>query len=45
MARAADRGWLAGLLILGAAAVMLTTRVNPMWLLAVGGILGGLGVL
>jgi chromate transporter len=39
MARAADADWQA------AAVLMLATRLNPLWLLLAGGVLGGLGVL
>ena len=45
MARAADRGWAAASLTIAAAVVMLTTRLNPLWLLVAGGVLGGLGAL
>ena len=45
MARAADTGWPAAALTATAAVVVLTTRLNPLWLLAAGGTLGGLGVL
>ena len=43
MAHAADNGWVAASLSVVAAVVMLATRLNPLWLLAVGGALGGLG--
>jgi len=45
MAGTADTGWIAAALTICAAALMLATRLNPIWLLAVGGTLGGLGVL
>jgi len=45
MARAADTGWPTVVLTIAAAAVLLTTRLNPIWLLALGGLLGGLGTL
>jgi chromate transporter len=45
MARAADSGWPAAALTVAAAVVMLTTRLNPLWLLLAGGGLGGLGLL
>jgi chromate transporter len=45
MARAADTGWAAASLSLGAAIVLLTSRVNPIWLVAAGGALGGFGLL
>jgi chromate transporter len=45
MARAADAGWRAAAITIAAAAITLTTRLNPLWLLLVGGALGGLGLL
>jgi chromate transporter len=45
MAGAADTGWPAMALTAAAAAVLLTTRLSPLWTLAVGGALGGLGLL
>jgi chromate transporter len=45
MARAADTGWRTAGVTLAAAAIMLATRFNPMWLLLAGGALGGLGLL
>ena len=45
MAQAAGITW-AAIAVTGATAVaMLTRRLNPLWLLAVGGVLGGLGLL
>ena len=45
MAQAAGITW-AAIAVTGATAiVMLTTRLNPLWLLAAGGVLGGLGFL
>jgi chromate transporter len=45
MAQAAGITW-AAIAVTGAAAVvMLTTRLNPLWVLAAGGTLGGLGLL
>jgi chromate transporter len=45
MAQAAGISWTA-VAVTGAAVVaMLTTRLNPLWLLAAGGALGGLGLL
>jgi chromate transporter len=41
MARAAASGW-QGVVI---TVVMLRTRVNPLWILMTGGVLGGLGLL
>jgi chromate transporter len=43
MARAADIGWQGALVTAAAIGVMLGTRLNPLWILAGGGILGGLG--
>jgi chromate transporter len=45
MAEAAGVTWGAIAVTGSAAIVMLTTRVNPLWLLAAGGALGGLGFL
>lgn len=45
MARAADTGWRAAVLTITAALALLATRLNPIWLLAAGGLLGGLGAL
>ena len=45
MARAADTGWRTAGLTIAAAAITLATRFNPMWMLLVGGILGGAGLL
>jgi chromate transporter len=45
MARAADSGWVAASLTVAASILVLTTRLNPLWLLAAGGALGGLGAL
>jgi chromate transporter len=45
MARAADAGWRAAAVTIAAAAITLTTRLNLLWLLLVGGVLGGLGLL
>lgn len=45
MARAGDPGW-PNLAVATIAAVLLpTTRINPLWLVAAGGALGGLGLL
>ena len=41
MARAADIGWQGALVTAAAIGVMLGTRLNPLWILAAGGILGG----
>ncbi|MGA8381291.1 MAG: chromate transporter [Stellaceae bacterium] len=45
MAHAADAGWRAAALTIAAAAIMLGTRLNPLWLLVAGGAIGGLGLL
>jgi chromate transporter len=45
MAGAADTGWPAMALTAGAAALLLMTRLNPLWTLAAGGALGALGLL
>ena len=43
MARAADTGWRTAILTIAAAAIMLATRLNPIWTLLAGAALGGLG--
>ena len=45
MAGAANTGWRAAAVTIAAAAIMLATRLNPMWMLLAGGVLGGLGLL
>jgi chromate transporter len=45
IARAADADWQAAAVTVAAAVLMLTTRVNPLWLLFAGGALGGLSLL
>lgn len=45
MARAADVGWQSALVTAAAIGVMLGTRLNPLWILMTGGVLGGLGFL
>ena len=45
MARAADTSWPAVVVTIAAAAITLATRLSPMWMLLVGGALGGLGLL
>ena len=45
MAQAAGITWAAIAVTGAAAAFMLTTHLNPLWLLAAGGLLGGLGFL
>jgi chromate transporter len=44
MAGAADTGWPAMALTAGAASILLTSRINPLWTLAAGGALGALGL-
>lgn len=39
-----DRSWIAALLTIGAAAVALLTRLNPLWMLIAGGVLGFAGI-
>jgi chromate transporter len=43
MARAADIGWQGALVTAAAIGVMLGTRLNPLWILVAGGVLGGVG--
>jgi chromate transporter len=45
MARAADTSWPALAVTTVAAAIALATRLSPMWMLLLGGALGGLGLL
>jgi chromate transporter len=45
MARAADTSWPAVAVTIAAAAIALATPLSPMWMLVIGGVLGGLGVL
>ena len=45
MARTADTSWRAVAVTLAAVAIALTTRLNPMWMLLAGAVLGGLGLL
>jgi chromate transporter len=45
MARTADATWQAVAVTIAAVALMLQTRINPLLMLLVGGILGGLGLL
>jgi chromate transporter len=41
----ADRTWAAGLVTAGVAALAIATRLNPLWLLLAGGLLGFAGVI
>jgi len=45
VAQATDRTWMAALVTAAAAAVTAATRLNPLWLLLVGGCLGFAGVI
>lgn len=45
MASAADTGWQTLVLTVGAALLVIGTRLSPLWALAAGGVLGALGVL
>jgi chromate transporter len=45
VAEAADKTWLAALVTVAVAIVAATTRLNPLWLLLVGGVLGFAGVI
>jgi chromate transporter len=45
MAHTADNSWQAVVATIATAAITLATRLNPMWMLLAGGILGGLGLL
>jgi chromate transporter len=45
VALAADRTWVAALVTVGAAGLAFATRLNPLWLLLAGGVLGFAGVI
>ena len=45
VAQAADKTWLAALVTVAVAIVAATTRLNPLWLLLIGGALGFAGVI
>ena len=45
MAGAADVDWQAAAVTIAAVTLMLSTRLNPLWMLLAGGTLGGLGLL
>ncbi len=45
MARAADTGWRAAAITIAALALMLGTRINPLLILAGGGVVGGFGLI
>lgn len=44
-ARAGDTGWQSAAITAAAVALILLTRINPLWILMAGGALGGLGFL
>jgi chromate transporter len=43
MARAGDPGWPAVMVTAAAVVLMLRTRINPLWILTAGGVLGAFG--
>ena len=45
LALTSDRSWVAGLITVAAAVLAFATRLNPLWMLVAGGILGFAGVL
>jgi chromate transporter len=45
MARAADADWQETAVTIAAAVLLLKTRLNPLWTLLAGGVLGGFGLL
>jgi len=45
MGRAGDVGWQSALITAAAVGLMVGTRLNPLWILMTGGVLGGLGFL
>jgi chromate transporter len=45
MARAADVGWASLVITIAAVVLMLRTRINPLWVLAAGGMAGGFGLI
>ena len=45
MARTADTSWRAVALTMAATAIMLGTRLSPLWMLLAGAALGGFGLL
>jgi chromate transporter len=44
MAQAVDAGWIGVGVTIGAAVVLLASRINPLWLLGAGAVLGGCGL-
>ena len=45
LARTSDQSWIAALITVAAAALAFATRLNPIWMLAAGGVLGFAGVI
>jgi chromate transporter len=45
LALTSDRGWIAGLVTAAVAVVAFASRLNPLWMLAAGGVLGFAGVI
>ncbi|HEX3862473.1 MAG TPA: chromate transporter [Stellaceae bacterium] len=45
VARAGDTGWASAALTVAAGALLLVTRVNPLWIIAAAGVIGGCGLL
>ena len=43
MARVADFGWVSIFITIGTAVLMISVRVNPLWIVLAGGALGGFG--
>jgi chromate transporter len=44
MSRAVDAGWIGVGVTIGAACLLLASRINPLWLLGAGALLGGFGL-
>ncbi|MGY3443987.1 chromate transport protein ChrA [Bradyrhizobium sp. USDA 4473] len=44
VARTSDQSWIAVLITIVAAALAFATRINPLWMLLAGGLLGFAGV-
>jgi chromate transporter len=45
LARTSDQSWIGALITVTAAALAFATRLNPIWMLVAGGILGFAGVI
>jgi chromate transporter len=45
LALTSDRSWVAGLITVAAAVLAFATRLNPLWMLVAGGVLGFAGVI